>query len=195
MSKQKSQNSVFGLGDYDQPTEPLESIVLPVQSPAAYPQHSWTAPSPQNGIPPFTQGASPYPQPAYPVPSPIPANTYQTQIPAGTPAAYALPHGKRPRRSRLPGLVILLCVLIQAVLLARVICMLLSITATSLWLNLLFDASDLFSWPTRWLAEHINVSVLAGTQLLIYLEFLLTILAYGILSRLLARFLKALLND
>lgn len=195
MGKQKSQDSVFGLGDYDQPTEPVERIVLPVQVPSAYPPGSLAVPSAQYGMHPFQQEALPYQQAAYPVlPSP-PMQKYYGQPPGGSTTAYAPVSNRRPRRSRIPGLLILLCVFIQAVLLARVVCMLLNITATTFWLQLLYGVSDLFSWPARWLVANINVSVLAGTQLLIYLEFLVTILAYGFLSRLLVRFLRYLLND
>lgn len=84
--------------------------------------------------------------------------------------------------------------LMQLVLLARVVCMLFNIQNTTLWLTLLFAASDLFVLPMRWLAANINLAFLAGTQLLILLEFLLAALVYGILSRLLVRLLKALLN-
>lgn len=186
MGKQKSQDSVFGLGDYDQPTEPVR-IVLPVQAPQPYTPIPPTVPIERNGR--YFQDNGSYQQGAYPVLPPAPEQSAQQAQPG------ALGVSRKPRRSRLPGLIVLLCVLIQAILLARVVCMLLNISADSLWLNLLFSAGDLFTWPTRWLVAHINVSVLAGTQLLIYLEFLLTILGYGILSRLLARLFRAILNN
>ncbi len=84
--------------------------------------------------------------------------------------------------------------LVQLALLARVVCMLFNVQNTTLWLTLLFAASDLFVQPMRWLAANVNISFLAGTQLLVFLEFLLAALAYGIFSRLFVRLLKALLN-
>jgi hypothetical protein len=97
-------------------------------------------------------------------------------------------------RSLIPGLVGFLSLLVQLVLLGRVVCMLLSITAKTPLLALLFAASDLFVWPARWLAANITISLLAGTQLLTYLEFLLSILAYGLFSRFLVRLLKIMLD-
>jgi hypothetical protein len=85
-------------------------------------------------------------------------------------------------------------VLVQLVLLARVVCLLFGVQNTALWLTLLFAAGDLFLWPVRWLAENINLSILAGTRLLTYLEFLVAILGYGLLSRLLTPLLRALLR-
>lgn len=72
--------------------------------------------------------------------------------------------------------------------------MLFNIQNTTLWLTLLFAAGDLFVEPIRWLAANINLSILAGTQLLLYLEFLVAILAYGLFSRLFVRILRAFLN-
>jgi hypothetical protein len=71
---------------------------------------------------------------------------------------------------------------------------LLSVSATTPWYALLVTTSDLLIWPARQLAGAINPSVLAGTQLLVYLEFLLSILVYGILARLLVRLLNRWLN-
>jgi len=94
----------------------------------------------------------------------------------------------------LPGLVRLFFVLVQLVLLARALCLLFGVQSTTLWLTLLFAAGDLFIQPAHWLAANINLSVLAGTQVLIYLEFLVAILAYGLFSRLLTLLLRVLLN-
>lgn len=84
--------------------------------------------------------------------------------------------------------------LVQVVLLARALCLLFSVQATSVWLALLFAASDLFVEPLRLLVAKLNITLLAGTQTLTILEFLVAALAYGILSRILVRMLKALLN-
>jgi hypothetical protein len=100
----------------------------------------------------------------------------------------------RKRRSPFPTLVGLCFVLVQVVLLARALCLLFSVQATSVWLALLFAASDLFVEPLRLLVAKLNITLLAGTQTLTILEFLVAALAYGILSRILVRMLKALLN-
>jgi predicted transcriptional regulator len=88
----------------------------------------------------------------------------------------------------------LVLVLIQLTLLARVVCMILNVQSTTTWLTLLYAASDLFVQPMRWLAANVNISLLAGTAFLTYLEFLLAMLAYAILSRLLVGLLRILLN-
>lgn len=203
MWKRPAKDSVFRPEDYDQPTQPLEKIVFPGRSTSnnlADKFPSGARPEPASG-----QNGSPQPQASFPV------NPYQSKVypvlpsmpvrrPYGQPPTRVLPAAYRParlrkvRRNPLPGLLGLFFVLVQLVLLGRVVCLLLGAKATAPWLALLFAASDLFVWPARWLAAHINTSLLAGTQLLTYLEFLVIILAYGLLSRFLERLLKALLN-
>lgn len=201
MGRQRSQNNVFGLDDYDQPTEPMARIILPAQTAFPYPAPTGSLPA---NVPPFQPDLHPgtqefppdlyYGEPVYPVLPATPTGSYRAQRgPRSVPAYNAA--RSRPRRSRIPGLVGLFFVLVQLLLLGRVVCMLLSVGATTPWLTLLFAVSDLFVWPARWLVAHMNTSVLAGTQLLIYLEFLLIIFAYGLVSRLFVRVLKMVLNS
>jgi hypothetical protein len=93
-----------------------------------------------------------------------------------------------------PGLVGLFLFVGQMVLLARVVCVLAGVQNTAPWVTLLFATSDLFVLPVRVLAANINLSLLAGTQLLFVLELLVAIVVYGILSRLLVRLLRVLFN-
>lgn len=209
MGRQRIQHTRFKPGDYDAPTEPVECAVIP---PSIYPYAGVGGPAPdmfpvpaaQPDARPIPQGASPvYPYPsyyqpaqnaAYPVLPPSPLRDHYGQPPGGA-SSFAQPQRAQRRHcSVIPGLVGVLFLLVQLVLLARVVCMLFNVQNTTLWLTLLFAAGDLFVLPVRWLAANINLSFLAGTQLLILLEFLLAALAYGILSRLLVRLLKALLN-
>lgn len=208
MGRQRTQYTRFKASDYDAPTEPVECAVIP---PYMYPYAGVGGPSPdifpipaaQPDERPNPQGASPvYPYPyyqpaqnaAYPMLPPSPLRDPYGQPPGGA-SSFARPQrAQRRHRSFIPGLVGVLFLLVQLALLARVVCMLFSIQNTTLWLTLFFAASDLFVLPMRWLAANINLSFLAGTQLLILLEFLLAALAYGILSRLLVRLLKALLS-
>lgn len=203
MRKQR-QNQPFQPEDYNEPTEPLEPIVIPQYAGPLYTENgvfpsATTSPAPAPAIPlPPTEVLPPYPyyqqpQPAYPVLPPAPLKKYRGYPPGG-----AVPRqGRRPayrRRSMLPGLVRFLLLLVQLVLLARVVCLLFSVQGNTPWLALLFAAGDLFVRPVVWLAANINLSILAGTQFLIYLEFLVAILAYGLLSRLLPFLLRALLD-
>ncbi len=196
MGRQQPHNGVFGPEDYNQPTEPLERVVPPVQIPPIYSQQS-AVPAQQSTI--YTQ---PEPSPAYPYAAPSHAQVYpvlppetryapETQRPPGGQGRY---RRTRRRKSPLPALAGLVFFLIQLILLGRVACMFLSVSATNIWLALLFATSDLLAWPARWLASHLNLSLLAGTQLLVYMEFLVIILAYGLFARLLVRFLKFVMN-
>lgn len=205
MGRQRSQNTPFKLGDYNEPTEPVERITLPPYVNPTYGASSFspdalTVPAPQPDARPVPQDTVPaylYPyhqQPAvYPVLPDAPLKGYRGSPPGGA-TRYPQPLRRR-RRSVIPGLVGLFLLLVQLALLARVVCVLLGVQNTSPWLALLFAASDLFVQPVRLLAANINLSFLASApQLLTVLELLVAILAYGILSRLLVRLLKALLN-
>jgi hypothetical protein len=99
------------------------------------------------------------------------------------------------RRSPIPGLVWFFLFLVQLVLVARIICVLFGVQTTTAWLTLLVAASDLCVLPVRWLAANINLASLTGTELLVILEFLVALVAYGIFSRLLVRLLKMLYNS
>ncbi len=190
MGKKQAQ---FGSKDYNQPTEPVERIVLPQPleptTPVAgwYPE-AWNTPGYQVAVRPYSQA------PAYPVLPQAPFRRYHGQPPGGAAPAYDYGRAHRRHHTPLAGLVKFCFVLVQLTLLARVVCMVLGVTVTSLWLSLLFFASDLFILPMRWLAASVNIGPLAGTSLLIYLEFLLAIIAYGIASRLLVGLLKFLFS-
>lgn len=188
MGKNQAQ---FQPKDYDQTTDPAERLVLPRPLEPTTPAGEWY-PDVLNS-PGYQAGAYPYAQaPAYPVLPRVPFRKYYGQPPGGAVPAYTYGRAHMRYRSPIPGLVGFCFVLIQLTLLARVVCMILGVTVTNLWLSLLFFASDLFVLPLRLLAANVNLGLLAGTSLLLYLEFLLAILAYRIVSRLLVGLLKAL---
>jgi len=204
MSK-RQKNRPFQPSDYNETTEPLEAIGLPVYAGPSYAANdgfpaAQTVPATQPGIslpPTDVLPAYPYqpqPQAAYPVLPPAPLKKYRGYPPGGSPPIYDRASARRRRRSPLPGLVRFCFVLVQLILLARVLCLLFGVQNSALWLVLLSTAGDLFVQPVLWLATNINLSVLAGTQLLVYLEFLAAILAYGLFSRLLTLLLRALLD-
>lgn len=204
MGKKVAQQKAFRPTDYNQPTEPLESIVLPQSLEPTSPMGRWHSDAP--GVPAPQAETRPFPQeyaPAYPYAQSPAASVYPVypvlplaplQKPGGATPRYRPIRLRKRHRSPVPGLVGLCLMLVQLTLLARVICMLFGVAATTLWLGLLFVASDVFVEPLRWLATTINIAPLAGTQLLIYLEFLLAVIAYGLFSRLLVGLLKALLR-
>jgi hypothetical protein len=198
MGKRPSQNTAFGLGDYDQPTEPLETIALPAYAAPTYtvddpypylgPQ---TVPAPQPGTRPFPQGSSST-YPVYPVLPAIPIKKYRGHPPGGSPPINQPVRRTKRRYKPLSRLVNLLFMLVQLALLARVVCMVLNVLATNVWLNLFFWACDLLAWPLRLLAASLTIPWLQGTQLLIYLELLLAILLYGLVARIVVGFLRVL---
>lgn len=205
MNKQQSRNRPFQSNDYNETTEPLEVIESPLYISPAYAANdgfpaATTVPAPQLGVrPPPTDVLPAYPyhqQPSggYPVLPPAPLKKYRGYPPGGSPPVPDRAPARRYHRSPLPGLVRFCFVLVQLVLLARVLCLLFAVQSSALWLILLSAAGDLFVQPILWLAANMNLSVLAGTQLLVYLEFLVAILAYGLFSRLLSLLLRALLN-
>lgn len=199
MGKKSARQKAFGPADYDQPTEPIERIMLPpFPDPTVggwYPDVQHVSSS-QAETQPYPQGytpGSPYAQPpVYPVlPPPVLPKKYRGRPPGGYQPLYI----RKRHRSPVPGLVGLCLMFVQLALLVRVVCLFLGVTATTYWLNVFFVASDVLVEPVRWLATSVNVAPLAGTPLLIYLEFLLAILAYGVFSRLLVGFLKALFRN
>lgn len=206
MGKKRAQpHTDFGPDDYNQPTEPLELPVEPTTPMGSWYSDDQSVPAPHAHTRPFPQEyapARPYPQPpaaapVYPVLPLAPLKKQRGQPPGGAEPVYQPMQPVRLRRrhrSPVPGLVRLCLFLVQLALLGRVVCMALGIAATTYWLSLLFQASDLFMEPLRRLTADVNFGPLAGTQLLVYLELLLAVLAYGIISRLLVGFLKALLN-
>lgn len=180
MSRQQSQYTPFKPGDYDQPTEPLEQVFLPPSMSGA------------PGLAPMEPTVPASQVPGYPVLPQAPLRGYRGTPPGG--ATRATWPGRRSRRSMVPGLVGLFLFVGQLVLLARVVCVLAGVRSAAPWVTLLFAASDLFVLPVRVLAANINLSFLAGTQLLVVLELLVAILVYGVLSRLLVRLLRVLFN-
>lgn len=202
MSKKQAQNRPFQLSDYNEPTEPLDVSALPsypgpfspppeafsvaptVQAPQPYPQQ------PQAMYPYYQQ-----PQAVYPVLPPSPIKKNRGQPPGGASSPYSAPApARRWRRSPLPGLVRFCFILVQLVLVIRVVCMLFDVQGTAPWFALLLATGDLLVQPISWVAANINLSLLAGTPILPYLEFLVAILAYGLFSRLLTLLLRVLLN-
>ena len=100
-----------------------------------------------------------------------------------------------PGHSSLPIVVGVLFVIVQLVLLARVVLLLFAIPADNIVIELVYAVGGLFAWPFRLVLEHLNLPAPVGVDLINYLAALVGILMYGVLSRVLVRFLKALLHS
>ena len=188
MRRQQPQDSSFEeIDEHDQPTEPMMPVVI-----APF------APTQVNGS---TQS------PAYPYlpPAPVKKKKQNGQRPAGGAAASPLPPTSsaypvypvlpakeaQARQSPLPALVGLFFVGVQLLLLVRFMLKLLSVSGNAKWLSLVYDVSDFFVFPFRILLQNTALSLSVSVEI----YTLLAILVYGLFSRILVRFLKALLNS
>ncbi|TMF51953.1 MAG: hypothetical protein E6I32_01725 [Chloroflexi bacterium] len=166
---QKTRKAPFeGFDEHDQPTEPMSAIILSPRPPET--------PPPQ----------------IYPVLPPPPLRSRNGRPAGGAPTSGA---GApiQPVYARL--LVGVFFVAVQLVLLARVILLLFGVPGNTLWIELVYAFSSVCAWPFQLLLEHVSWPVPIGAELINYLASLLGVLGYGLLSRILVRFLKALLHS
>ncbi len=85
--------------------------------------------------------------------------------------------------------------LAQLILLVRVLLLLFGVSASNVLVELVYAGGTLLAWPLRLLLEQVHLPAQIGGDLLNYLAALVAILVYGVLARILVRFLKALLNS
>ena len=103
--------------------------------------------------------------------------------------------GAQPRSSSIPIVVGALFVVAQLILLVRVVLLLFGVPASNILVELVYAGGTLLAWPLRLLLEHLPFAAQIGADLIGYLAALMAILVYGVLARVLVRFLKALLNS
>ena len=195
--RQPQENSYFeAIDDHDQPTDPMIPVVIvpfapsQVNGAAQPPAYPYLPPAPVKNKKQHSHrpagGALPY----------SPAQTFPTS-PANQayPVYPALP--ARPtkqaqfRQSPIPAFVGLFFVAVQLLLLIRFLLKLLNVAGNAQWLSIVYDVSDLFVFPFRLLFQ--NTAITLPVSVEVY--SLLAILVYGLFSRILVRFLKALLNS
>ncbi len=209
-----SEPSFEDFDEHDSPTEPMSAIVLSpyaVSSPAPVGGNGFepygipTIPAPQPPEVPFPrdgQPVSPFaPLPempgAYPVlpNSPLRHGNGQPPGGAGFAGGQVRPVRAQSRQSSIPVVVGALFVAIQLILLVRVVLMLFGVTASNILVELVYGGGKALAWPLRLLLEQLHLPVQMGADLIGYLAALIAILVYGVLGRVLVRFLKALLNS
>ncbi len=194
--------------EHNAPTEPMSAVIL---SPHSVPtstmggNSSYTVPAPlppelpfpQNGQPVVPYASLPETPGVYPVlpPSPLVNRNGRPPGGAGYSGQKARPLGSQPSYSAFPTFVGMFFVLAQLILLARVILLLFGVPTSNVLIELVYAGGALLAWPLRLLLEHINFLAQTGGDLINYLAALITILVYGVLARVLVRFLKALLNS
>lgn len=207
MSGQRSQDKRFEqMDDFEQPTEPMSQVFL---SPFFAPTYQKGIPAPQLDERPFPKsGNAPvnvysYPQgtpPVNPVLPPAPLESRNGKPPEGTQphihpgkAEAFAPH--RPRNSSFPVLVGLFFVAVELFLLLRLVFALVGLTDNNGWVGLVNTISTVFLLPFLLLLENVKIPLLYGTELYTDLLIVFALFVYGLLSRVLVRFLKALLNS
>lgn len=200
--------------EHDSPTEPMSAIIL---SPRVVPPgpagngngtggyNATTVPVPRPPDAPFPHNGQPaaltaYPAETpgiYPVLPPLPPGLAKGRPPggAGFLGERKTPVSAQPRNSSVPSVVGMLFVAAQLVLLARVVLSLFGVPASNLLVGLLYAGGTVLAWPLRLLVGLLPLPAQMGGDLLNYLAALLAILVYGVLARVLVRFLKALLNS
>ena len=204
----------FDEDEHESPTEPMSAIILsPYAVPSSLPTGGNgleaygvpTIPAPQPPEVPFPRNGQPATPLAplaetpgvYPV---LPASllTQSNKRPpggAGFASEQGRPAGALPRQSSIPIAVGALFVVAQLLLLVRVVLMLFGIPASNLLVEVVYGGGRLLAWPLRLLLEQVHFPAQMGADFTGYLAALLAILVYGVLARVLVRFLKAALNS
>jgi len=188
MRKQQSQeNSSEEIDEHDAPTEPMAQVILsPFSSTTSYSNGS-------NGV----NGGSQ----VYPVLPPAPFVSKTRPAGGAAPISErgsALPgrlKSAHTRRSSFPVWVGVFLVSVQLLLLIRFVLQLISYSTGPTWVSLIYTVSNAFILPFRALLYSLIGSLSISSDLFDLLAILFAILMYGLLSRILVRFLKALLNS
>lgn len=206
MRRRHPQDKYFAERDeHNQPTEPMAQVIL---SPSSFrgPNGGVSIDSEEIPVPepreqPFPQQNVPALKPlgqtpeafAHPFLPPTPASG-NGRRPADRTNSAPAPSRKarrpQPKRSPIPALVGLFFVIVQLLLLVRFALKLIAAYDNNAWVNIIYGISDFFILPFRLLFQNAAFS-LGGVEV----YTLLAILIYGLLTRILVRFLKAILNS
>jgi hypothetical protein len=196
--KKPKKNGAEEVDEHNQTTEPFDFGVSPYAP-------TVTADRLPPETPPIAMVRAAPPRPgqapligAYPFlpPSPVRQNG-QGAVPAGSvvvpPAADVkepAPAGRRVRKV-FPALVGLCFVVIQVLLLVSFVCKIVGQWDSTLWVNVLYVISDILVWPVQTVVHQLPTPIVIPAQIVM----LLTILIYGIVSRIVVRSLKFLLHS
>lgn len=200
--------------EHDSPTEPMSAIILSPYSvaspsrgggngtgrygvsPIPVPQPPEVA-FPRNGQPVVPAVSLPETRGVYPVLPAAPHKRGNGRPPGGAGSA-GLKVGAvkaQPRQSSIPSFVGVLFVVAQLILLVRVVLSLFGVPVTTILVELVYDGATVLAWPLRLLLGQLPLPAQLGGDLIGYAAALIAILVYGVLGRVLVRFLKALLNS
>ena len=197
MKDRAKQQRFEEIDEHDLPTEPIpfqvptptEAIApaSPFQEPPFPQQGGWGAYAPTQPV------QSRPPEGAYPFLPPAPSVNPRHR-PAGGARPEKTPGSRSARvrrgRSPWPGLVGLCFILLQFLLIARFGLVLFNITQGAAWIDIVYAFSNLLVMPFQFIWQNLGLPQLAHLEL----YTLVAIAVYGLISRLLVRFLKAALN-
>lgn len=209
-----SEPPIEDFDEHDSPTEPMSAIILSPYSVAS------SSPGGGNGIGGYGVPTIPAPQPpevpfphhgrpaapsvflpetpgVYPVLPASPLKNGNGRPPGGADVAgeKVRPVRAQPRQSSIPTVVGALFVVAQLILLVRVVLLLFGVPASNILVELVYGGGALLAWPLRLLLELLHLPAQIEGDLIGYIAALIAILVYGVLARVLVRFLKALLNS
>jgi hypothetical protein len=202
--------------EHNAPTEPLKLFHPPVDS-AGVAGEMWMEVGPNGALPAPTPVEHPFPRlnivptgpyyqspaaPVYPVLPPVPASHKRKKGQLPPEGAYpiypfyppqpvqpAAPPIQHRRHSAIPSLVGLFLVAVQFLLLLRLLLKLINIQGNADWVAMVYTISSIFVLPIRLIFQHITLPF----PLPLELYTLIAVFAYGLLSRILVRILRAIL--
>jgi hypothetical protein len=204
--------SVVKMHDFEEPTEPMSRVFLP---PYSTPTFQTDISLDRNAIPAPQLDEVPFPKsamnpvdisgmsaipPMYPILSPAtPDSSYggfhgvnSPDVNAGKPEAYVK---RKTRRSSFPALVGLFFLVVEFLLLLRLVFSLFGMPISHVWVGFVYTVSTFFLLPFFLLLEDVKIPFINGTEFYSDLIIICAIFVYGIISRILVRFFKVLLNS
>jgi hypothetical protein len=197
--------------DFEEPTEPMSQVFLPPYSAPTFQTGAltdWNAiPAPQLDERPFPKsGAHPKEisrspsTPVYQVLPPATPESHNSRPPGGiTPYVHPGKPGAfvrhLTRRNSFPALVGLFFLVVELALLLRLLILLFGAQTSNVWVAFVYTVSTFFLLPFFLLVENVKIPLLNGTELYSDLLIVCAICVYGLLSRILVRLFKALLNS
>jgi hypothetical protein len=196
--------------DFEEPTEPMSQVFLPPYS-APHIQNDMsiernTIPAPPLDERPFpkadpnsTDAKSPANPPSYSVVLPGAPESHSMKYPGDVPYAYPVKPDtflrRQPRRSMFPALIGFFFLVVELVLLLRLVFLLFGASVSNVWVAFVYTVSTFFLVPFYLLLENVKVPLLKGTEFYSDLLIICAIFVYGLLSRILVRIFKGLLNS
>jgi len=198
--------------DFEEPTEPMSQVFLPPYSAPTFHAGALTdlndvptpqmdeRPFPKSGANPVEISRSPAPPTVYQVMPPVSPESHNSGPPGGVipsvhpgkPDAFVR---RQTRRNSFPALVGSFFLLVELLLLLRLLFLLFGVQTSSVWVAFVYTVSTFFLLPFFLLLENVKIPLLNGTELYSDLLIVGAIFVYGLLSRILVRLFKALLNS